>query len=268
MDRAAATTPHARGDLRVAAVLGTAAGVSVIALVPYLLQLMPGLVSRIPVPLTVFVLAQALQAALLCTGLAWLGLRMGHRVGLGAPLLQRWINGARYPMTASPARPLRPCLLGSLAAVAIVGLAQLLDPFLPLSRVQPVMADPMLAARNGLLASFYGGIAEELQLRLFLVTPVVWVLSGRGQRVPSRRIYIGAIAVAALAFGIGHLPAAAGVWPLDAVVVLRVVLLNAVGGLTFGWLFWRSGLEMAMLGHFCADLVLHVLLPLSGVARL
>ena len=35
------------------------------------------------------------------------------------------------------------------------------------------------------------------------------------------------------------------------------VLLAAVG-LAFGWLFWRHGLEFAMLAHFCADLVLHV----------
>jgi len=32
----------------------------------------------------------------------------------------------------------------------------------------------------------------------------------------------------------------------------------------FGGLFWKYGLEHAMLAHFCADLMLHVALPLAG----
>jgi membrane protease YdiL (CAAX protease family) len=68
--------------------------------------------------------------------------------------------------------------------------------------------------------------------------------------------------VAALAFGAGHLPAAAHVWPLDAVVVTRTVLLNTIAGLVFGWFYVRKGIESAMLSHFCADLVLHVATPL------
>jgi membrane protease YdiL (CAAX protease family) len=40
-----------------------------------------------------------------------------------------------------------------------------------------------------------------------------------------------------------------------------------VAGIVFGWLYWRRGLEMAMLGHFCADLVLHVATPLIGLVR-
>jgi membrane protease YdiL (CAAX protease family) len=43
---------------------------------------------------------------------------------------------------------------------------------------------------------------------------------------------------------------------------VRTIALNAVGGLVFGWLYWKRGIEMAMLGHFSADIVLHVLAPL------
>ena len=38
----------------------------------------------------------------------------------------------------------------------------------------------------------------------------------------------------------------------------RIILLNALVGLPFGWLFWKYGLEHAMVAHFSADLVLHV----------
>ena len=37
------------------------------------------------------------------------------------------------------------------------------------------------------------------------------------------------------------------------------VVLNSLAGIAFGWLYWRRGLEAAMIAHFAADLVLHVL---------
>jgi membrane protease YdiL (CAAX protease family) len=36
-------------------------------------------------------------------------------------------------------------------------------------------------------------------------------------------------------------------------------VLNSLAGLVFGWLYWRRGLKAAMVAHFSADLVLHVL---------
>jgi membrane protease YdiL (CAAX protease family) len=48
-------------------------------------------------------------------------------------------------------------------------------------------------------------------------------------------------------------------------MVIKVILLNAVGGIIFGWLYWKKGLESAMISHFSADIVLHVILPLIAV---
>ena len=78
----------------------------------------------------------------------------------------------------------------------------------------------------------------------------------------ARVIGVVAFGVAALLFGAGHLPTAAGIWGLDAGVIARTVVLNAIGGVVFGWLYWKRGLEMAVLSHFAADIVLHVLVPL------
>jgi hypothetical protein len=35
-------------------------------------------------------------------------------------------------------------------------------------------------------------------------------------------------------------------------------------GVVTGTLFWKYGLEHAILAHFCADLILHVALPLAS----
>ena len=40
----------------------------------------------------------------------------------------------------------------------------------------------------------------------------------------------------------------------------------AIGGVVFGTVFWWRGLEHAMLAHFSADLVLHVVAPLALAA--
>ena len=38
-------------------------------------------------------------------------------------------------------------------------------------------------------------------------------------------------------------------------VVTSTFVLNGIGGLAFGWLFWTFGLESAMLAHFFADAI-------------
>ena len=113
-----------------------------------------------------------------------------------------------------------------------------------------------IARWKGLLASFYGGIGEEVLTRLFLMTLIAWIGSKLSR---SPRIFVVAAVVAALVFAAGHLPAAAQLAPLDAVVVTRVLVLNTGLGVIFGLIFWRWGLEHAMVAHFSADLVLHVI---------
>jgi membrane protease YdiL (CAAX protease family) len=252
-----------RSDVRPALALGVAGAVSTVLLFPYLLATMPQVLQQARVPLPVLAALQAAQGLVLLSLLAFAGLRMGQRVGLGAP----WLRARLAGVEAAPQAWGRAALLGMLAAVAIAGLAPLFDGLLPTPLQAPPAPSATHASLAGLLASFYGGIVEEVQLRLFLMTLVAWLLA----RVSGSRaswLFWVAILVAALLFGAGHLPAASKIWPLDAVVVARTLLLNGVGGVVFGWLYWRQGFESAVLGHFCADLVLHVATPLvvAGLA--
>lgn len=66
------------------------------------------------------------------------------------------------------------------------------------------------AAWKGFLASLYGGIAEEIQIRLFVMSFLVWLgrfisrtLDGKQTNVV---IWMANI-LAAVLFGLGHLPA-------------------------------------------------------------
>ncbi|MFT3756247.1 MAG: CPBP family intramembrane metalloprotease [Pseudoxanthomonas sp.] len=256
----ASTTPW-KPDLKIATLLGAASALAVAMLMPYLMQLMPQKFAVLPVPMWVLVVAQSMQALVVVGLMSLAGLRMGHRVGLGAPLLQHWF--AKRPL-ASPLKPVQAILLGVAAALLIVALSAVIDPFLPTPVNPPATAGAGQSALNGLLASFYGGIAEELQLRLFLMTLLVWTVAMLKKAKPAPRVYWIALVIAAVLFGIGHLPTANHVWGLDAIVVSRTVLLNAIAGMVCGWLYWKRGLEMAIVAHFSADIVLHVLLPLLG----
>jgi membrane protease YdiL (CAAX protease family) len=44
-------------------------------------------------------------------------------------------------------------------------------------------------------------------------------------------------------------------------VVLLALALNGIAAVSFGYLYWKRGLEAAMIAHFCADFVLYVVGP-------
>jgi len=67
------------------------------------------------------------------------------------------------------------------------------------------------------------------------------------------------IVTASFIFGLLHLPAASQVFKKTPILTTRVLVLNMVAGISFGWLFWHYGLISAGIAHFTADVVLHVI---------
>lgn len=116
----------------------------------------------------------------------------------------------------------------------------------------------------GALASLYGGLTEELLVRFGLVSLLAWAgwrLLAPGASAPPGPVAWGAIVLATLAFGAGHLPATAGRFGLTPATVARALVLNGLAGLVFGWLYWTGGLLAAMVAHTVADLVVHAVVP-------
>lgn len=260
-------------NLRVLAILVVAILVSVILITPYALSLQAESLktAQLPLPLAILLPIQWLQTTILYGALAAIGLFIAGRIGLGLPFLESWLAGK--PEWKRLRRYVLPAILsGALAGVAIL----LLDRFVfsppleteikQLGPNIPGAPIPNPPAWQGFLASFYGGITEEILSRLFVLSLLAW-LGRHVNRTSEGRPGLGALWVAnilaAILFGLGHLPAtAAAGLPLDALVILRAVVLNGLAGIVFGWFYWTSGLEAAMLSHFSADIVLHVIAPL------
>jgi len=246
-----------RAHLRVAVVLGLASAAATLAVFPYLQLLIPEQLARLPARLWVCALAQSAQSGLLCTLLAWLGLTVGAPYGLDAPWIRAWTERSPSVPAIRP-RWLLAVLCGAFAGVLVAGLSLLW----PEPSSAAATSDAFSWMWRGALASFYGAIVEEVESRLLLVSLFVWLLARLTRRRPDTWIFVVAVLLAALLFGIGHLPAAvaAGVAraPLQGT---RIVVLNMLAGIVFGALYWKVSLEHAMVAHFCADLVLHVALP-------
>ena len=110
------------------------------------------------------------------------------------------------------------------------------------------------------LAIFYGGIAEEVLLRLFVMSLLVWVFMKI--KMPRNVGIWAAIIIATVLFGLGHLPLTGEITTITAGIVARALLLNGIVGIICSLLYWKKGLESAMIAHFSADIIVHFITPL------
>ena len=216
-----------------------------IAVIPYTMEINASLFEQVPFSLPVLILLQSVQVGILLLIGNFIGLRLGASIDLDSPLARALVYRLSSPKLALK-NFVTPIVTGFLAGLLIIGLDFLVQPFMPVTNQGEV---PSIARWKGFLASFYGGITEELLLRLFLMTLITWVIWKiimRGKGVPKSGIYWAGIILAAILFGVGHLPAASLIWPLTPIVVLRIVFLNAIPGMAFGYLYWKRGFEYAM----------------------
>jgi membrane protease YdiL (CAAX protease family) len=106
-------------------------------------------------------------------------------------------------------------------------------------------------------------MTEEILMRLFLTTFFIWLgMKITKRTTPSRTGIVVSIILASIIFGLGHLPITASVTQINALVVARAIVLNGIGGVIFGFLFWKKGFESAVIAHFTADIFLLTVLPL------
>ncbi|ELZ88312.1 CPBP family intramembrane glutamic endopeptidase [Haloferax sulfurifontis] len=146
--------------------------------------------------------------------------------------------------------------IGFLGGILIVVLDTVLAPFVAQDLPQSVIGATRPTVLDVLayvpVRFLYGGITEELMLRFGLMSVLAfvgWRVTGRRTVPPRPAIMWAAIVVSAVLFGLGHLPALAQSVDLTTALIARTVLLNAVAGILFGWLYWRRSLEAAVVAH-------------------
>jgi membrane protease YdiL (CAAX protease family) len=212
------------------------------SVLPYVQYL--GLISS-TVSFTTVLLLATVQAVVIFGIVCWLSYLLVPKSELLPFSVDRSLKRIIYP--------------GVIAGVAVGCIIYLLDIKIFKSSLLSGIHPPFW---TGLLASAYGGINEEVLLRLFFFTFVYFLFRKTFRFEARSRLFFlwSTNLIVAIMFGLGHLPAAFKLVTPSAFEVLRVLLLNGIPGIVFGWLYWSKGLWAAMTAHFMTDLLIHVFL--------
>jgi membrane protease YdiL (CAAX protease family) len=192
---------------------------------------------------------------------------LSARTGLGVPFSEGWLGGGpvwnRIPRVVSLS-----FVIAIVTSLLIVGAVPLIIAVDRGASGVPIRLAELAAIYpgwwRGLLASVDAGISEELFYRYLLLSLVVWLL-GRirkgGGLSRAASIWI-AIVATSLLFGWAHIDDVIGTDRHSAFNLVAIVVLNCGIGTALGWLYWKYGLESAMLTHFLIDALYYAaLLP-------
>ncbi len=231
---------------------------SILCVFPYVLTLQGELLRQVGQPIWLILVAQLIQSSLFFSIALFLGLFLAKKVDFRLPLLQAVVEKNDYKGVLQSIL-VKSVFCGVTVAVAIY----VLDSIFTTLGLNITTHDTYAPAWQTILASFYGGITEEILMRLFLMTLFTWI-GMKLLRDQKPRIFVILISIflAAIIFGLGHLPVTASLTEITPLVIARAIILNGVGGIVFGWLFWKKGLESAIIAHFTTDIFLLTLLPL------
>ncbi len=188
---------------------------------------------------TIMAIVTALQAAGYGIVLGIIGILLGKKTGL-------WKDETHFEK--------KPLLI-TLAIALVGGLALILPDLLFFGKYSEAImnsyaAKPTVPYIIG--AILYGGVIEEVMLRLFmmsLIAFILWKLFARREEKPTVAILIVSNVIAALLFAAGHLPATLMLLGSSPLILIRCFLLNGAVGLLFGYLYRKYGLRYSMIAH-------------------
>lgn len=110
----------------------------------------------------------------------------------------------------------------------------------------------------------YGGIIEEILLRLFVMTlfvMILWKLFARTKNsinIPNWT-YIASIILSSILFAAGHLPLTIQSLGLSIPILIRCFVLNGIGGIGFGYLYWKKGLAYSIYAHAATHIFMQLI---------
>lgn len=151
-------------------------------------------------------------------------------------------------------------LIGFVTAFIISGSDRFIfSPYLP-SAINDYAFSPIYFM-SGIL---YGGIVEEILLRLLVMSFfvfLIWKIFAKQKdrlHIPAWT-YITSIFLASILFAAGHLPFTAQTIGLSAPIVARCFILNGIGGIGFGYLYWKKGIAYSMIAHAATHVFMQAL---------
>jgi len=176
-----------------------------------------------------------------------LGILFGRQAGLRAPAFEALTRG-ELPWQALWDQIVPATIIGAITALLLIALYY--GVFRRRVRDEEFALTERLRSEMGLLARVsIGGVYEEIMYRWGLMGLFAWIGTTFIGTTTPVVMWVSNF-IAALFFGFAHLPGAAALgFRPSRVLVSMSLTINIIGGIVFGWLFWRYGLFAAMLAH-------------------
>ncbi|HWK21835.1 MAG TPA: CPBP family intramembrane glutamic endopeptidase [Ureibacillus sp.] len=215
------------------------------------------LVRSMPIPLSVLSVISALQIMIISFVLAYIGIKLARKTGFKLNLLDALFK--KEKVTIDSKSVIKALIFGGITAFVITAS----DRFYFQNKIGLLGEMEQNFSLIGLLAGvFYGGVFEEIMLRLLVMSLFVWLMlklfRQTVQSLPSFYYWV-AIIIASLLFAAGHLPATKLLsGELTNILILRCFLLNGIGGIFFGYLYWKKGLEYAIFAHMFTHIAMQI----------
>jgi len=213
--------------------------------------------TEMPAITPIFKVLSLIQPTVLLALAVFTGVSLAPKVGLSAPFAEAL--AAKTEWGHALKRQVAPGLLGGfIGATAILLISAVFRSFMLPETIERIGRFGKVVGIPTRL--FYGGITEELLLRWGFMTLLVWLawrVFQKRRPAPTNGCFIAAILFSAIIFGIGHLPIAFMLLPeANIAVVLFVITANSAFGLVAGYLYWKKGLESAIIAHMIGHVVL------------
>ncbi|HBE81826.1 MAG TPA: CPBP family glutamic-type intramembrane protease [Pyrinomonadaceae bacterium] len=220
--------------------------------------------SQPDIPMSVIRLLAVIQPGVLVTLAVLAGMWLAPKAGLHAPATEALAE--RRPFFPALRPQIIPGIFGGiLAGMAITTCWLLATPFLSDEFI--ARADAFNKMMPPITRFLYGGVTEEILLRWGMMTLIVcalWKAFDRGKGSPSSVWFVVSIVASAILFGAGHLPIASALsGGLTAALTIYVITANSIFGIAAGFLYWKRGLESAVIAHMFAHVVLLAAIALS-----
>jgi len=208
-------------------------------------------------PPAILKIVSLIQSTIIVTVAVLVGVWLAERVGLHAPAAEAVARRDNFFAALKP-QIISGVLAGLVCGVAIVVIWVIAKPYLTSEFI--TQAQRFNDLLPNITRFLYGGFTEELLLRWGLMTFLVWAiwrLLQKGEGQPRAVYVVTAIVLSAIMFGVGHLPIASVLsGGLTLPLTIYVITGNSVLGIAAGFLYWKRGLEAAMLAHMSAHVVL------------
>ncbi|WP_149277707.1 CPBP family intramembrane glutamic endopeptidase [Pareuzebyella sediminis] len=180
-----------------------------------------------------------------------IGTILYQKVNLKVPIIEKLIGIRKESIETTSI--LKYGLVGGILSGILLSLVSFVfNPIVPAEFLElRESLQPTLAARF-----LYGGLTEEIVMRFGLMTLIIWLCSKIFKGTKPFVFWIG-IVLSAILFAFGHFPIAYQAVDHPTTGLLAYILIgNSLGGIIFGWLYWKKGLESAFIAHIFTHIIM------------